>query len=115
MSVGEPRQRSVGGNAGLGEEFSVGAVAGAAEAEGCAARDWGAGGMSRTWMTGDTLGRALGSAWTAALGCSRMVTDPAEVVPVPLPPVSWPGAVAQAGPRRAAVASSMEGLRITSP
>lgn len=113
--MGEPRQRSVGGDAGLGEEFSVGPVAGAAEGEGCAGRDWGAGLLSGTRMMGARLGRAWGSALTAALSCSRMVIDPAEVVPGPLPPVRWSGAVVHAAPSRAAVASRMEAFRITSP
>jgi hypothetical protein len=64
-------------------------------------------------MMGARLGRAWGSAWTAAPGCSRRCTDPAEVVP--LPPVRWLGAVAHAAPSRAAVATRIEAFRIICP
>jgi hypothetical protein len=69
LSVGEPTQRSEGGDAGIGEVCVGPAVA--AEGAGCAGRDWGAGlplGTVEIRTMGTGLGRAWGSAWTAAPG-----------------------------------------------
>jgi len=106
----------VGGNAGRGAELSGGPVPGSVEAEGCAGRDWGAGRVSGTGMMGTTLGRAWGSAWTAAPGCSRRFTDPAEVVPRAIPPGTWPVVVvAHAVASKPAAARRMDAFRITCP
>lgn len=56
LAVGEPRQRSECGKAGLGEELLVGLAPGAAEADGCAGRDWSAGRVSGTRLVGARLG-----------------------------------------------------------